>query len=178
MATPGEMRRRRTGRRPGVGSALAFCRRPGLDRVGARGAWHFQSSGKFSPARARLGPRAVLDAPGTARDGRIGKPGSECFCPPNESAGQRLAQPDNLGKADLQAMPALGWGAGVCSQFVPRRTPGPRALESQRCVVPLWAPAFAGVRQGWVDFFRSSPWLRDREDLNDRFRSKAVTQPS
>jgi len=42
-------------------------------------------------------------------------------------------------------MSALGWGAGVCSQFVPRRKPGPRALESQRCVVPLWAPAFAGV---------------------------------
>jgi hypothetical protein len=69
--------------------------------------------------RAPSGLLAVLDSPGTPRSGRSRNPGSNRFLSTNEKAGLRLAQPDNVGKAYLKAVSALGWEAGV-SYSAPR----------------------------------------------------------
>jgi len=136
-----------------VGSGRASAARPSKVQV------------SLPCALPRLGPRAVLDAPGAPRRGRIGKAGGDRFCAPNRSAERRLAQPDNMGKAYLQAVSALGWGSGRFletslsrsdGEVAARRADGGADAVRRRAAL---RPLHHSLRE------RSpSPWLRYRED--------------
>jgi len=120
---------------------------------------------KVQESSALCVPHFGPEAPRTPRGGRK----FDRFCPIDERAVGRLAQWDNVGKACLKAVSALGWGAVASSSLWRSHGEGDRSRSEWWRGRDVGAKALPSALRA-----ATSPSLRDREDLmaaTCRFRS-------